>query len=169
MLMDTLAVLSGAIHPLLYGSPLETEGGFDSRDRTAVCHQCQHQDDGRLGSASPIQRGAFAGTESLLADVAAVSLGRARVDLDVALSALCGCRTVGIGTEYIVRVHEIPSGLVVGKILLGPASDCPNLTVKRTPTRDQGFLNISGYLLGLLHGCCTHCALDISAGKYLRS
>src|SRR5215211_6191399 len=135
MLMDTLAVLSGAIHPLLYGSPLETEGGFDSRDRTAVCHQCQHQDDGRLGSASPIQRGAFAGTESLLADVAAVSLGRARVDLDVALSALCGCRTVGIGTEYIVRVHEIPSGLVVGKILLGPASDCPNLTVKRTPTR----------------------------------
>ena len=59
--MDTLAVLCGAIHPLLYGSPLETEGGFDSRHRTAVCHQCQHQDDGCFGSASPIQRGAFKG------------------------------------------------------------------------------------------------------------
>ena len=60
------------------------------------------------------------------------------MDVDVALADVPGCRTGGIGTEYIVRVHEIPSGLVVGKILLGPASDCPNLTVKRTPTPPGG-------------------------------
>jgi hypothetical protein len=29
---------------------------------------------------------------------------------------------------------EAPSGLVVGRILLGPASACPDLTVKHTPT-----------------------------------
>jgi hypothetical protein len=62
------------------------------------------------------------------------------VDLDVALAALAGCRTAGIGTEYGVRVHELLSGLVVGRILLpGPASDCPDLTVKRTPTGSRKF------------------------------
>ena len=28
---------------------------------------------------------------------------------------------------------EVPSGLVAGRILLGPASDCPDLTTERTP------------------------------------
>jgi len=134
MLMDLLAMMSGSIDPALHGSPLESERGFDCGDRAAMRHQRQHQDDGRFGGASPIQRGAFAGAESLLADLAAVSLGLARVDLDVTLGALPGCRTGGIGTEYGMRVHEVLSGLVVGRILLGPASDCPNLTVKRTPT-----------------------------------
>jgi len=84
--------------------------------------------------ARPMQRGAFAATESLSADITAASLGLARVDLDVAFADLPGCRTGGIGTECGVRVHAVPSGLVVGRILLGPASDCPNLTAKRTPT-----------------------------------
>ena len=35
--MDSLAVLSGGIHPLLYGSPLEPEGGFDGRTRAGSC------------------------------------------------------------------------------------------------------------------------------------
>ena len=58
-----------------------------------------------------------------MAEVAAVSLGLARVDVDVALADLAGCRTGGIGTEYVVRVHEVLSGLVVGRILLGPATN----------------------------------------------
>ena len=53
--------------------------------------------------------------------LAAVSLGRARVDVDVALADLPGCRTGRVGTECGVRVHEVLSGLIVGRILLGPA------------------------------------------------
>jgi hypothetical protein len=31
MLMNSLAMLSCGIHPLLYGSPLKPKGGFDRR------------------------------------------------------------------------------------------------------------------------------------------
>lgn len=44
MLMNLLAMVPGGFYPALHGSPLEPECGFDRGDRSAMRHQCQHQD-----------------------------------------------------------------------------------------------------------------------------
>src|SRR6516162_607632 len=106
MLMEVLPVPAGPVPPGGDGPLVQTEGGDDRLQGTAMAEQGQHDDHpfGRFLKA--VERGVMGGGERAVTGGAAVAPLLAAVNADVATSALSACGTIGVVAELGLRVHR---------------------------------------------------------------
>src|SRR6516162_2656319 len=106
MLMEVLPVPAGPVPPGGDGPLVQTEGGDDRLQGTAMAEQGQHDDHpfGRL--LETVERGVMGGGESSATGGATVAPLLAAVHADVAKVELPACGAVGVVAELGVRVHR---------------------------------------------------------------
>ena len=111
MLVYPFALLPSSPLPTEDRALVQLEGRDDGLDRTAMSQQRDHDDNDLLGRTQAVEGRAFAGRKGPVAHMADVTAFLLTMHADIALTNLSSCRTVRIGAEYRLRVHELASFL----------------------------------------------------------